>query len=58
MNEFLRMTLSETANFCLGLAGFLSIVYVCYLVNKVLERMVKFCANRINAIRKINTVCK
>jgi len=55
MREILRMILCETANFCLGLFGFLFIVSVGCCLRMIWERMVKFFEDRINAIIRFKT---
>ena len=56
--DFLKFMFLETLRVCVGLYGLLCIVVICQEIEELFKRMVKFCANRIAAIRKVKTVYK
>jgi len=58
MDEFEMRVINCTLNLCFGIVGLTYLVSACYGLKLIGKGLVKFCANRIAAIRKAKTVCK
>lgn len=58
VKETVKIILEEVGSFIIGLYGLILIIFFVNVLEEGLERMVKFIANTVNAIRKTYSLHK